>query len=216
MSELVWDKTGEHLYESGVSKVVLYPMQDDGAYSKGVAWSGVTNISESPSGAEPTAYYADNIKYLNLVSAEDYAASIEAYTYPDEWEECDGSAELVPGVSIRQQARKMFGLCYRTEIGNDTQGIGYGYKLHLVYNGLATPAEEEHQSINESVEPGNPSWDISTTPVKVTGKKPTACVTITSTKVDSTALAELEAILYGDDTNDARLPLPDEIKNLFT
>lgn len=215
MSKLVWDKTGTRTYETGVSKGVLFPIQTDGTYSKGVAWSGLTKVSESPSGAEPTAYYADNIKYLNLLSAEDYGATIEAYMYPDEWAECDGSAELATGVSIRQQSRKMFGLCYRTEIGNDVEGTDYGYKLHLIYNCLAAPTDEDHETINDSPEPGTFSWEISTTPVEVTDHKPTACVVIDSTKADATKLGALEDILYGTAETEARLPFPDEIATLM-
>lgn len=216
MSKLVWDKTGERFYETGVDHGVLYPVQTGGVYSLGVAWSGLTSVSESPSGGDISAYYADNIKYLNLIAAEDYGATVEAYTYPDEFAECDGSAELATGVSIGQQARKMFGLCYRTRVGNDVENSDYGYKLHLIYNALAAPSEKSYSTINDSPEPITFSWEISTTPIDVSGHKPTACVTIDSTKVDATKLASLEKILYGSDDVDPRLPLPDEIATLMS
>lgn len=197
MSKLVWDQTNERLYETGVNQVVLYPLQDDGDYSLGVAWNGVTSISESPSGAEPEAIYADNIKYLNLLSTEEFGATIEAYTYPDEFAECDGSAEIATGVSISQQTRNTFGLCYKTVLGNDTKGNDYAYKLHIIYGALAAPTEKGYETVNDSPEAITFSWELSTTPVEVTGFKPTASVVIDSTKVDATALAELEDILYG-------------------
>ena len=217
---LAWDKEGERFYETGVQKVVLYLKDklstDQKPYGEGVAWNGVTAVSESPSGAEATALYANDSKYLNLISNEEYAASIEAYTYPDEFAECDGSAELATGVTIGQQPRKMFGLCYRTTLGNDVNGTEKGYKLHLVYNCLAAPSEKSYATINDSPEAITFSWDISTTPVEVTGKKPTAVVTIDSTKVDGEKLKLLEEILYGKDTAKPRLPLPNEIATLFT
>lgn len=216
MSKLVWDKTGERLYETGTDHGVLYPIQAGGAYSKGVAWNGLISVTESPSGAEASPFYADNIKYLNLMSAEEFGATIEAYMYPDEFAECDGSAEIAAGVSIGQQTRKVFGLCYRTILGNDVDSNDYGYKLHLIYGALAAPSEKGYTTVNDSPEPITLSWEISTTPVNVAGYKPTAYVVIDSTKVDATLLAELEAILYGDDTNEARLPLPEEIINLFS
>lgn len=219
MSKLVWDKTSERLYETGVDRGVLYPFNSlTSAYDKGVAWNGLTGVSESPSGAEPTALYADNGKYLTLMSAEEYACTIEAYTYPAEFGECDGSAEIADGVSIGQQTRKTFGFCYRTLIGNDTDGQDHGYKLHLVYGGLASPSEKSYTSVNDSPEAMTLSWEVSTTPVSVSGFKPTASITIDSTKADPTCLAALEAILYGGDEPDAtaRLPLPDEIKTVMT
>lgn len=218
MSKLVWDKTGERLYETGVKQGVLYPMDANGAYPKGVAWNGLTNVTESPSGAEATALYADDIKYLNLMSNEEFGGTIEAYTYPDEFAECDGSASIATGVYIGQQARKTFGFCYRTTIGNDVESNAHGYKLHLVYGALASPSEKAYATINDSPEAITFSWEFSTTPVNVTGFKPTACLTIDSTKVDAEKLAALEKILYGDDADDtavARLPLPDEVAHVM-
>lgn len=223
MAKLVWDKTGEHFYETGVKNCVLY-LPTAGVYNKGVAWNGITAITESPSGAEATPMYADDIKYLSLYSVEEFGATIEAYTYPDEFAECDGSAELADGVMIGQQARKTFGLCYRTSIGNDTDGNDHGYKLHIIYGAMASPSEKAYATINDSPEAITFSWELTTTPVSVTGAKPTASITIDSTKADSAKLAALEAILYGkDDTSESqkdgvepRLPLPDEIKQLMT
>ena len=221
---LVWDKTGERLYETGTDRGVLYPTDANGAYSNGVAWNGLTAVNEAPSGAESTPLYADDIKYLNLLSAEEYAATIEAYTYPDEFAECDGSAELVPGVTIGQQKRKPFGLCYRTRIGNDTEGTDYGYKLHLIYGAQAAPSDKSHATINDSPEAITFSWEISTTPVNVEDYKPTASLEIDSTKVDAEKLKALEDILYGTnavtgenpvEATSPRLPLPDEIATLM-
>lgn len=211
MSKIVWDKTGERLYETGVDHGVLYPVNETGAYGAGVAWNGLTQVNETPSGAEPTALYADNIKYLNLMSAEEFGATIEAYTYPDEFAVCDGSAEPTKGVIIGQQPRKLFGLAYRTKIGNDVKGEDFGYKLHLIYNALAQPSEKGYQTINDSPEAITFSWEVSTTPVEVEGFKPTATLIIDSTKVDHDKLAALEAILYGDENTDPRLPLPAEV-----
>lgn len=223
MSKIVWDKTGERLYETGVKNGVLY-LQTNGVYNNGVAWNGLTAVTESPSGAEATALYADDMKYLNLYSAEEFGATIEAYTYPDEFAECDGSKELVDGVVIGQQTRKAFGLCYRTVIGNDTDGEAHGYKLHIIYGAMASPSEKAYATINDSPEAITFSWEVTTTPVNVTGAKPTASVVIDSTKADPTKLAALEAILYGKDPTtdggndgvDPRLPLPDELKTLMT
>lgn len=223
MAKIVWDKTGEHFYETGVKNCVLY-IPTEGVYSKGVAWNGITAITESPSGAEATALYADDIKYLNLYSVEEFGATIEAYTYPDEFAECDGSAELVAGVKIGQQARKPFGLCYRTTIGNDTDGNDHGYKLHIIYGAMASPSEKSYNTINDSPEAVTFSWELTTTPVNVAGAKPTASITIDSTKVDEQKLAALEEVLYGKDGTgsdhtgaaEPRLPLPDEIKTIMT
>ena len=211
MAKLVWDKTGERLYETGVKQGVLYVQDESGTYPKGVAWNGLTNVTESPSGAEATPLYADDIKYLNLMSAEEFGGTIEAYTYPDEFAECDGSAALTTGVYIGQQARKSFGFCYRTTLGNDVDNNSHGYKLHLVYGALASPSEKAYATINDSPEAITFSWEFSTTPVNVTGFKPTASIVIDSTKADPTKLAELEKILYGDGETEARLPLPDEV-----
>ena len=211
MPKLTWDNTGERIFETGVKQGVLYPIQSDGKYTKGVAWNGLTAVTESPSGAEATALYADDIKYLNLLSNEEFGATIEAYTYPDEFAECDGSAELATGVMIGQQKRKTFGLCYRTTIGNDVEGNDYGYKLHLVYGCLAAPSEKGYSTINDNPDAITFSWEVSTTPVNVEGFKPTSQITIDSTKADPTKLAALEAILYGSESTEAKLPLPDEV-----
>ena len=221
MSRLTWDNNGERLYETGVKNGVLYPIQTNGSYSKGVAWNGLTAVTESPSGAEPTALYADDIKYLNLISNEEFSATIEAYTYPDEFAECDGSASLADGVTLGQQKRKTFGLCYRTSLGNDVDGNDYGYKLHLVYGCLAAPSEKAYATINDSPEAITFSWEVSTTPVSVAGFKPTTQITMDSTKADKGKLSALEDILYGKDGAEAegagpRLPLPDEIKTLMS
>lgn len=227
MSRLTWDNTGERYYETGVKQGVLYPIQEDGKYSLGVAWNGLTAVTESPSGAEATALYADDIKYLNLISTEEFGATIEAYTYPDEFAECDGSASLADGIMLGQQKRKTFGLCYKTTVGNDVDGNDYGYKLHLIYGCLAAPSEKAYATINDSPEAITFSWEVSTTPVNVAGFKPTSQITIDSTKIaegKKAKLTELEDILYGKNgTGDngetgatvARLPLPDEIKKLF-
>lgn len=216
MSKLVWDQTGERLYETGVKQGVLYPQAAGGTYPKGVPWNGLTNVTESPSGAEATPLYADDIKYLNLISTEELGGTIEAYTYPDEFAECDGSASLTEGVYIGQQPRKTFGFCYRTTLGNDVSNNNYGYKLHLVYGALASPSEKAYATINDSPEAITFSWEFNTTPVNVTGFKPTASITIDSTKVNAEKLAALEAILYGDADNEARLPLPDEVAQIMT
>ena len=215
MSKLVWDATGERLYEAGVKNGVLYLKDTQGAYSTGVAWNGLTAVTESPSGAEATPLYADDTKYLNLMSNEEFGATIEAYMYPEEFAECDGSAALQAGVFIGQQPRKTFGLCYRTVLGNDVENNEYGYKLHLIYGCLAAPSEKAYATINDSPEAITFSWEVTTTPVNVTGHKPTACVTIDSTKVDAEKLAALEAILYGSEDEEARMPLPDEIATLM-
>lgn len=216
MSKLTWDNIGERLFETGVKQGVLYPIQSDGKYTKGVAWNGLTAVTESPSGAEATPLYADDIKYLNLLSNEEFGATIEAYTYPDEFAECDGSAELATGVMIGQQKRKVFGLCYRTTIGNDVDGNDHGYKLHLIYGCLAAPSEKAYSTINDSPEAITFSWEVTTTPVNVEGFKPTSQITIDSTKADPTKLAALEAVLYGAEAAEAKLPLPDEVASLMT
>lgn len=215
MSKLVWDQSGKHLYETGVDHGVLYPIQTGGVYSKGVAWNGLTAVTESPSGADVNNIYADNMKYLGLVGAEKFGATVEAYTYPDEFAECDGSVELVKGATIGQQNRKVFGMVYRTVIGNDVDGNEHGYKLHLIYGATAAPSEKAYNTINEDPEAITFSWELSTTPVNVTGHKPTASLTIDSTKADPTKLAELEKILFGDTETEPRLPLPDEIAQLL-
>ena len=216
MSKIVWDAIGEHTFETGVRNGVLYLKDAEGAYSNGVAWNGLTSVSESPEGAEPTDLYADDIKYLTLMSAENFKATIEAYTYPVEFEECDGSATIAKGVVIGQQSRKPFGLCYRTAIGNDTDGNEHGYKLHIVYGCQASPSEKQYSTINDSPEAITFSWEVNTTPVNVTGKKPTATLIIDSTKADKAKLTALEAILYGAESTEPRLPLPDEIATLMT
>ena len=215
MSKIVWDAVGDHIFETGVRNGVLYLKDAQGAYNTGVAWNGLTSVSESPEGAEPTDLYADDIKYLSLMSAENFKATIEAYTYPVEFEECDGSATIAKGVVIGQQSRKPFGLCYRTSIGNDTDGNEHGYKLHIVYGCLASPSEKQYSTINDSPEAITFSWEVNTTPVNVNGKKPTATLIIDSTKADKSKLTALEAILYGSEQDEPRLPLPDEIVTLM-
>ena len=217
---MIWDQTGERLYETGTDHGVLYPALDTVSdptkpYGEGVAWNGLTAVNESPSGAEPNPLWADNIKYLNLMSAETFGATIEAYTYPAEFEACDGSREIAVGAVIGQQPRKMFGFCYRTLIGNDTQSNDHGYKLHLVYGCLASPSAKNYQTVNDSPEAITFSWEISTTPVDVTGFKPTATLVIDSTKTDAAKLASLEEILYGSGNVAARLPLPNEVVTLL-
>ena len=214
MAKLEWDKSGERLFETGVNKGVLY-VQEGTAYPNGVAWNGLTAVTESPSGAEATALYADDIKYLNLTSAEEFGGTIEAYMYPDEFKACNGETDLVAGVSIGQQARKPFGFCYRTTIGSDTEGNEHGYKLHLIYGALASVSEKAYATINDSPEAITFSWEFSTTPVNVTGHKPTSLLTVDSTKVDSAKLAALENVLYGSESTEARLPLPDEVVTLL-
>ena len=222
MAKIVWDKSSERLYETGVKNGVLYVQGTGGTYAKGVAWNGLTAVTESPSGAEPTPLYADDIKYLNLLSTEEFGATIEAYTYPDEFAECDGSKSLAAGVYIGQQARKAFGMCYKTTLGNDTEGNDHGYKLHIIYGALAAPSEKAYETINDSPEAITFSWEISTTPVNVKGSKPTATIVIDSTKANPEKLAALEVILFGADApngegtgTDPRLPLPDEIATLM-
>lgn len=215
MAKLIWDATGERFYETGVKMGVLYVQDNTGAYPAGVAWNGLTAVTESPSGAEASPLYADDIKYLNLMSTEEFGATVEAYTYPDEFAECDGSAELATGIMIGQQKRKTFGLCYRTVIGNDVDGNEHGYKIHIIYGALAAPSEKAYATINDSPEAITFSWELSTTPVNVTGHKPTASLVIDSTKVDAAALTKLEEALYGTADAEAYLPLPDEIVALI-
>lgn len=221
MSRLAWDKTGERIYETGVDHGVLYP-QVGGAYPEGVAWNGLTSVSESPSGAEPTNLYADNMKYLTIKSAEEFGATIECYTYPPEWKKCDGSSEIAKGVNIGQQNRQNFGFSYRTKKGNDTEGEDYGYIIHMIYGCSASPSEKSYETINDSPDAITFSYEITTTPINVAGYKPTATITVDSTEVDADKLKALEDILYGtdasgDDTEGTkpRLPLPEELKTLF-
>ena len=216
MPKLVWDQTGERIYETGAKNAVLYPLDSNNEYSSGVAWNGLLGFDENPSGAEATKLWADDINYVTLYSAEEYGGTIRAYTYPDEFEECDGSAELATGVNIGQQNRKMFGFCYRTAIGNDTQGNDYGYKLHLVYGCKASPSSKTHDTINDSPSAVEFSWEITCTPVNVTGFKPTCVIEVDSTKVDPAKLTALENVLYGTASATAQLPLPDAVKNIVT
>lgn len=215
MSKIVWDESGKRFYETGVKNGVLYVQDEGGNYPKGVAWNGLTAVTESPSGAEATELYADDMKYLEIRSAETFGATIEAYTYPEEFEVCDGSAAIAKGVNAGQQDRKPFGLCYRTVVGNDVQGNALGYKLHLIYGAVASPSEKAYSTINDSPEAITFSWEVTTTPVNLDGFKPTACITIDSTKVEPSKLAELEKKLFGDTSTEAQLPLPNEIKAMF-
>lgn len=215
MVKLAWDRTGERFYETGVDRGVLYLPDANGAYVDGVAWNGLVSVSESPTGAEPNAQYADNIKYLNLFSAEEFGATIEAFTYPDEFAQFDGLGVPTPGVAVGQQPRRGFGLSYRTKVGNDIDGDDYGYKIHLIYGAMASPSEKAYNTVNDSPEAITFSWEVSTTPVAVTGMKPTSVITIDSTKVDATTLAALEDILYGTEGVDPALPLPDTVISMF-
>ena len=212
---LKWDQTGEKTYETGVSNGVLYPQKSDGSYDHGVAWNGLSSVNESPSVAEPTKIYADNIAYLTLISAEEFGATVEAYTYPDEFAECDGSAEVADGVTVGQQDRKPFGMAYKTIVGNDTEKNAHGYKLHVIYGATAAPSEKSYGTVNDSPEAITFSWELSTTPVEVADYKPTASITIDSTKADKEKLKALEDILFGSEESEARLPLPDEIITLM-
>lgn len=215
MAKLNWDLVGERQYETGVKQGVLYP-QVEGAYPKGVAWNGLSAVTESPSGAEATPVYADDTKYLNLISVEEFGATVEAYMYPAEFDACLGNEDLAPGVTIGQQAHQAFGMCYKTTVGNDTKGNAFGYKLHLIYGATAAPSERNYQTINDSPEPITMSFELTTTPVAVTGKQPTASLCIDSTKTDAKVMAALEAALYGTDDEEAYLPLPDEIVEIIT
>lgn len=214
-NKIEWDKTGERLFETGIDHGVLYPQATGGTYPKGVAWNGLTAVTESPSGAEPTPLYADNIKYLNLMSVEEFGFTIEAYMYPDEFAECNGEGSLVQGVTIGQQKRKAFGMSYRTLIGNDVDGDSHGYKLHLIYGALAAPSEMARNTVNDNPEAATMSWECSTTPVTVDKFKPTSHIIIDSTKADPTKLAALEKKLYGDGSSEATLPLPNEVAEIM-
>lgn len=211
MSRLTWNKTGDRLYETGVEECALFPQATDGTYPLGVAWEGITNVTESPSGAEPTKLYANDTVYATMMSAEELGGSIEAYTFPDEFAECDGSATVAKGVKIGQQTRKAFGLAYKTLIGNDIVGTAYGYKLHVIYGATASPSEKAHATVNDSPEAQTMSWEFTTTPVAVTGAKPTASIEIDSTTADADKLAALEAMIYGSESSEPKLPTPDEI-----
>ena len=216
MAELTWDGVGEKVYETGVDHGVLYlPNPSTGEYDEGVAWNGLVSVTESPSGAEPTATYADNIKYMTLLSAEEFAATIEAYTYPDEFAECDGTVEVEPGVLVGQQTRKAFGMVYRTLVGNDLEGNAAGYKLHLLYGCLAAPSEKAYTTINDSPEAITFSWEVSTTPQPISGMAPTSLIVIDSTEVDATALGLLEDELFGTAGSDPNLPTPDQVVAFF-
>lgn len=210
MAKLVWDAAGQRFYETGVKQGVLYVQNSDGTYPEGVAWNGLTTVTESPSGAEANPQYADDIKYLNLYSAEEFGATIEAFTYPVEWEECDGSRNI-NGVKLGQQGRKSFGLCYRTAVGNDIDGSEHAYKLHLIYGAQASPSEKSYTTINDSPEPITFSWEVTTTPTNVTGYKPTSQITIDSRDVGASTMAALEDILYGTVATTASLPSPEEV-----
>lgn len=216
MAKIVWDKTGERIYETGVEQGVLYNIDERGAYSKGVPWNGLTAVTESPSGAEATPLYADNIKYLELQSAEEFGATIEAYTYPDEFGECDGTASIGQGIIIGQQSRKIFGLSYKTVVGNDVKNNDYGYKLHLIYGAKAAPSEKAYSTINDSPEAITFSWEVTTTPVPVTDHKPTSTLVIDSTKVGEGVMKKIEDVLYGTDEAEPRLPLPDEVLTIIS
>lgn len=215
MSKLVWDQIGERLYETGVEQAAIYPIATNGSYGAGAAWNGLTAVTESPSGAEPTALYANDKKYVELTSAEEFGGTIEAYTYPDEFSECNGEKDLVPGVKVTQQTRKPFGLVYKSLIGNDTEGTKHGYKLHFVYGAKVSPSEKANNTVNDSPEANTMSWEFTTTPVEVAGCDPTAHLYIDSTTVDKDKLAALEAIVYGSEEAEPKLPLPDEIAAIF-
>lgn len=215
MTKIVWDETGSRFYETGVKFGVLYPQDTQGKYPKGVAWNGLTAVNESPSGADATDLYADDDVYATLRAKEKFGATIEAYTYPDEFAICDGSAEISAGITIGQQARKAFGLCYRTAVGNDIEGQDHGYKIHLIYGATASPSSKNYSTVNESPEAITFSWEVTTTPVNVTGHKPTATLTIDSRKVAPESLTKIEQLLYGTDQKEAQLPTPDEILALI-
>lgn len=215
MARLIWDEVGQRFFETGVKNGVLYVQDNDGSYKNGVVWNGLTAVTESPSGAEETPLYADDVKYLTLRSAEEFGATVEAYTYPEEFEQCDGSASIADGVTIGQQARRAFGLCYRTSVGNDIQGQNYSYKLHLIYGCTVAPSEKSYSTINDNPEAITFSWELSTVPVPVDGFSPTASLVIDASKVDKGKMQLLEDALFGDETNEAKLLLPNEIMDLL-
>lgn len=215
MARLIWDEVGQRFFETGVKNGVLYVQDNDGSYKNGVVWNGLTAVTESPSGAEETPLYADDVKYLTLRSAEEFGATIEAYTYPEEFEQCDGSASIATGVTIGQQARRAFGLCYRTAIGNDIQGQEFSYKLHLLYGCTVAPSEKSYSTINDNPEAITFSWELSTVPVPVDGFKPTASLVIDASKVEKGKMALLEDALFGDESNEAKLLLPNEIMEML-
>ena len=214
MAKLVFNGVGDRLFETGVKKGVLFVMGEGGTYEKGVVWNGLTAVTEKPSGAETTNLYADDVKYVVIYGAEEFEATIEAYTYPEEFEQCDGSAALVSGVNVGQQTRKTFAFCYTTSLGNDTEGQDFGYKIHIIYGCKAKPSEKSYSTINDSPEAVTFSWDVSTVPVPVEGMNPTATVVIDSTRLDSSKLKALEDKLYGTESSESELPLPDAIKTL--
>ena len=215
MARLIWDEVGQRFFETGVKNGVLYVQDNDGAYKNGVVWNGLTAVTESPSGAEETPLYADDVKYLTLRSAEEFGATVEAYTYPEEFEQCDGSASIANGVTIGQQARRAFGLCYRTSVGNDIQGQNFSYKLHLIYGCTVAPSEKSYSTINDNPEAITFSWELSTVPVPVDGFSPTASLVIDASKVDEGKMQQLEDALFGDESNEAKLLLPNEIMEML-
>ena len=215
MAKLIFNNVGERLFETGVKNGVLYVMGDDGAYENGVVWNGLTAVTESPSGAETTPLYADDVKYVVIYAAEEFGATVEAYTYPEEFEQCDGSAAISDGITIGQQTRKSFGMCYKTSVGNDVQGQDYGYKIHIIYGAKAAPSEKSYSTINDSPEAVTFSWELSTVPVPVEGHNPTATMVIDSTRVPAEKMALIEAKLYGSEEAEATLPLPNEILELI-
>ncbi len=215
MARLIWDEVGQRFFETGVKNGVLYVQDNDGSYKNGVVWNGLTAVTESPSGAEETPLYADDVKYLTLRSAEEFGATVEAYTYPEEFEQCDGSAAIADGVTIGQQARRAFGLCYRTSVGNDIQGQNFSYKLHLIYGCTVAPSEKSYSTINDNPEAITFSWELSTVPVPVDGFSPTASLVIDASKVDEGKMQLLEDALFGDESNEAKLLLPNEIMEML-
>lgn len=215
MARLIWDEVGQRFFETGVKNGVLYVQDNNGSYKNGVVWNGLTAVTESPSGAEETPLYADDVKYLTLRSAEEFGATVEAYTYPEEFEQCDGSASIANGVTIGQQARRAFGLCYRTSVGNDIQGQNFSYKLHLIYGCTVAPSEKSYSTINDNPEAITFSWELSTVPVPVDGFSPTASLVIDASKVDEGKMQLLEDALFGDESNEAKLLLPNEIMEML-